>query len=59
MVHANFLYWLCLLVVCCFFVWQHTLVSEKNLAKVNVAFFNANRNISLTVFLAFLLNFIF
>ncbi len=59
MVHANFLYWLCLLVVCCFFVWQHTLVSEKNLAKVNVAFFNANRNVSLTVFLAFLLNFIF
>lgn len=59
MVNANFLYWLCLLVVCCFFVWQHTLVSGKNLARVNVAFFNANRNISLTVFLAFLLNFIF
>ena len=59
MVNANFLYWLCLLVVCCFFVWQHTLISEKNLTRVNVAFFNANRNISLTVFLAFLLNFIF
>ena len=59
MVHANILYWLCLLVVCSFFVWQHTLVSEKNLTRVSVAFFNANRNISLTVFLAFLLNFIF
>lgn len=59
MVNANILYWLCLLVVCCFFVWQHTLVSEKNLTRVSVAFFNANRNISLTVFLAFLLNFIF
>ncbi len=56
LVKANIYYWICLLVACCFFVWQHTLVSENNLAKINAAFFTANRNISLSVFAAFLLN---
>jgi 4-hydroxybenzoate polyprenyltransferase len=59
MVNANLLYWLCLLVACCFFVRQHTIISAKDLTKVNAAFFTANRNISLAVFSAFLLNFIF
>ena len=59
MVNAHFLYWLCLIVVCCFFIRQHTMISAKDLTRINAAFFNMNRNISLAVFSAFLLNFIF
>lgn len=55
---AHALYFVCLLVVCAFFVRQHTLVSARDLSRLQVAFFNMNRNISFTVFLAFLLNFI-
>jgi 4-hydroxybenzoate polyprenyltransferase len=58
LVQANLFYWLCLLVACGFFIWQHANVSEKNLTRVNAAFFTANRNISLSVFAAFVLNFI-
>ncbi len=58
-IDANLLYWLCLLVACCFFVWQHRIVSEEDLTRVSAAFFTANRNISLSVFSAFLLNFVF
>ena len=58
LVKANLFYWLCLLVACCFFIWQHMIVTEKNLTRVNAAFFTANRNISLSVFAAFVFNFI-
>lgn len=58
LVKANLFYWLCLLIACGFFIWQHAIVSEKNLTRVDAAFFAANRNISLSVFAAFVLNFI-
>jgi 4-hydroxybenzoate polyprenyltransferase len=57
--NANIFYWLCLLAACCFFVWQHTMISADDLTRVKTAFFTMNRNISLTVFSAFILNFIF
>lgn len=59
LLNANILYWLCLLVACCFFVWQHTMVSANDLTRVKTAFFTMNRNISLAVFSAFALNFIY
>lgn len=56
---AHPLYYLCLTAVCGFFIRQHTLVSAGDLSRLQVAFFNMNRNISFAVLLAFLLNFIF
>ena len=56
---AHALYFACLVAVCGFFIRQHTLVSARDLSRLQVAFFNMNRNISFTVLLAFLLNFIF
>lgn len=58
-IRASAAYFACLVAVFGFFVRQHTLVSACDLSKLQVAFFNMNRNISFTVFLAFLLNFIF
>jgi len=55
---AHPLYYVCLAVVCGFFIRQHTLVSASDLSRLQVAFFIMNRNISFTVLLAFLLNFI-
>ena len=56
---AHLLYFVCLAAVCGFFIRQHALVSASDLSRLQVAFFNMNRNISFTVLLAFLLNFIF
>jgi 4-hydroxybenzoate polyprenyltransferase len=56
---AHSLYFVCLAAVCGFFIRQHTLVSASDLSRLQAAFFNMNRNISFTVLLAFLLNFIF
>jgi 4-hydroxybenzoate polyprenyltransferase len=56
---AHPLYYICLAAVCGFFIRQHTLVSASDLSRLQVAFFTMNRNISFTVLLAFLLNFIF
>jgi 4-hydroxybenzoate polyprenyltransferase len=56
---AHPLYYVCLAAVGSFFIRQHTLVTASDLSRLQVAFFNMNRNISFTVLLAFLLNFIF
>jgi 4-hydroxybenzoate polyprenyltransferase len=51
------IYWAGCLGVMSLFVWQHCLVSPKNLQKAPLAFFVANKYISLTVFGTFLLNY--
>jgi 4-hydroxybenzoate polyprenyltransferase len=58
-IEAHIFYWICLLAACYFFIRQHIIVSEENLTRIDAAFFTMNRNISLAVFSAFLLNFIF
>ncbi len=50
------IYWVGCLGISALFVWQHCLVSPKNLQKVNVAFFTTNKIISLTLLTTFLLN---
>jgi 4-hydroxybenzoate polyprenyltransferase len=58
-IDAHVLYWLCLLVASFYFIRQHVIVSAGNLTRIDAAFFTMNRNISLAVFAAFLLNAIF
>ena len=58
-INAHALYWLCLLVASFYFIRQHVIVSASDLARIDAAFFTMNRNISLAVFAAFLLNAIF
>lgn len=43
-------YWLGLAAITALFVWEHSLVRPDDLSKVNLAFFNVNGYISLTVF---------
>lgn len=43
-------YWVGMLVVCLLFVYEHLLVKEDDLSRLNMAFFNMNGWISLTVF---------
>lgn len=59
LIGAHPLYYVCLAAACGFFIRQHTLVSASDLSRLQAAFFSMNRNISFTVLLAFLLNFIF
>lgn len=59
MISAHPLYWLCLLAAGYYFIRQHTIISAGNLERIDAAFFSMNRNISLAVFSAFLLNAIF
>jgi 4-hydroxybenzoate polyprenyltransferase len=45
-------YWLGLAAITVLFVWEHSLVKPNDLSKVNLAFFNVNGYISLTIFAA-------
>ena len=45
-------YWLGLAAIAALFVWEHSLVKPDDLSKVNLAFFNVNGYISLTIFAA-------
>ncbi len=45
-------YWLGLAAVTALFVWEHSLVKPDDLSKVDMAFFNVNGYISLTIFFA-------
>jgi len=51
----GWVYWLGLSVVAGLFVWEHSLVKPHDLSRLNLAFFNLNGYISLTVFAATLL----
>jgi 4-hydroxybenzoate polyprenyltransferase len=45
-------YWIGLTAIAVLFVWEHSLVKPHDLSKVNLAFFNVNGYISLTIFAA-------
>jgi 4-hydroxybenzoate polyprenyltransferase len=45
-------YWLGLVIIAGLLVYEHTLVSPTDLSKLNVAFFNTNGYISITLFVA-------
>ena len=49
-------YWLGLIVVAGLLIWEHTLVKPDDLANINVAFFNINSYISVTLFLSILIS---
>lgn len=53
--NLNFIYWLGLLVVSVLLIYEHWLVKPNDLSKLNIAFFNMNGYISLTVFVFTLL----
>lgn len=47
-------YWLGLIIVAGLLVWEHVLVEPDDLSNINVAFFNINSYISVTLFLSIL-----
>ncbi len=47
----NLLYWIGMLIVALLFIREHSLVKSHDLSKLDIAFFNMNGYISLTVFL--------
>ncbi len=53
----NAAYWAGLVLVSAFFVYEHSLVKEKDLSRLNIAFFNMNGWISVTVFVFTALSF--
>jgi 4-hydroxybenzoate polyprenyltransferase len=48
----GWLYWLGLAAIGALFVWEHSLVKPHDLSRLNLAFFNVNGYISLTIFVA-------
>jgi 4-hydroxybenzoate polyprenyltransferase len=46
----NYLYWIGLLIVFALLVYEHSLVKSDDLSKLNIAFFNMNGYISITIF---------
>jgi 4-hydroxybenzoate polyprenyltransferase len=46
----NYFYWSGLLIVLVLLVYEHSLVSPNDLSRLNVAFFNMNGYISITIF---------
>lgn len=48
--NLNIFYWIGMLVVACLFIKEHSLVKPDDLSKLNIAFFNMNGYISITVF---------
>lgn len=49
------IYWVGLAVIAGLFVWEHSLVKPNDLSKVDMAFFNVNGYISITIFAATIL----
>jgi 4-hydroxybenzoate polyprenyltransferase len=50
--HLGVVYWLGLAVVAALLIYEHSLVRPNDLSRVNVAFFNINGYISITIFVA-------
>jgi len=48
----GWVYWLGLFIVAALLIYEHSLISPVDLSKVNVAFFNVNGVISVTIFVA-------
>jgi 4-hydroxybenzoate polyprenyltransferase len=47
-------YWVGLVIVLVLLIWEHTLVHPNDLSKIDIAFFNINSYISVTLFIAIL-----
>ena len=45
-------YWLGIIITAALLYWEHTLVSPRDLSRINMAFFNINSYISVTLFLS-------
>ncbi|MDA8172489.1 MAG: putative 4-hydroxybenzoate polyprenyltransferase [Nitrospiraceae bacterium] len=58
LVDMNWAYWAGLVLVSAFFIYEHSLVKEKDLSRLDIAFFNMNGWISVTVFVFTALSFI-
>ena len=54
----GFFYWAGMMVTAGLFIYEHSLIKENDLRKLDMAFFNMNGYISMTVFLFTLMNFI-
>lgn len=54
LMHLGWPYWAGLVVVLALLTWEHTLVRPDDLSRVNVAFFNINSYISITLFVSIL-----
>ncbi len=50
----GFIYWLGVIIIACMLVYEHSLVSAKDLSKVNAAFFNTNGVVSILAFVCIL-----
>ena len=50
--HLGWPYWVGLAAIAALFVWEHSLVKPDDLSKVNLAFFNVNGYISVTILVA-------
>jgi 4-hydroxybenzoate polyprenyltransferase len=50
----GWLYWIGMIVIIALLVWEHLLVHPDDLSKINIAFFNINGYISITLFLSIL-----
>ncbi len=48
-------YWIGLAIVAALLIYEHSLVTPNDLSKVNLAFFNVNGYISITIFVATLI----
>jgi 4-hydroxybenzoate polyprenyltransferase len=48
----SWLYWIGMIVIGCLLVYEHLIVKPDDLSKINIAFFNINGYISITLFLA-------
>ena len=47
-------YWIGLMIAAGLLIWEHTLVNPDDLSQINIAFFNINSYISITLFLSIL-----
>ncbi|MBP7688479.1 MAG: 4-hydroxybenzoate octaprenyltransferase, partial [Thermoflexales bacterium] len=53
--HLGGVYWIGLAIVAALLIYEHSLVKPNDLSKVNLAFFNVNGYISITIFVATLI----
>lgn len=54
--HLNFVYWIGMFLVAGMLIYEHSLVKPDDLSKLDIAFFNMNGYISITVFLITLIS---
>lgn len=55
--HLGFLYWAGMIIVAVLFFYEHSLIREDDLSRLDMAFFNMNGYISMTVFIFTLLDY--